>query len=74
MGWMRLVFLQNIYNQPWYNGRNEKDGVYVENKMSVLIGMPWMRQLRIKKSKCKRIQAIYLLLLFIIVYVRTNEF
>ena len=40
----------NIYSHPWYNGRQEKD-VYVENKMSLLVGMPWMRQLRVKKSK-----------------------
>ena len=65
------MFLPNVFNQPWYNGRDEKDDVYVENKMSVLIGMPWMRQLRIKTSKCKMIQAIYLLLSFIII-VRKN--
>ena len=25
--------------------------MYVENKVSLLVGMPWMRQLRVKKSK-----------------------
>ena len=49
-GWMRQEFLPNIYSHPWYNGRQEKD-VYVENKVSLLVGMPWMRQLRVKKSK-----------------------
>ena len=47
---MRQEFLPNIYSHPWYNGRQEKD-VYVENKVSLLAGMPWMRQLRVKKSK-----------------------
>ena len=47
---MGQEFLPNIYNHPWYNGRLEKD-VYVENKVSLLVGMPWMRQLRVKKSK-----------------------
>ena len=25
--------------------------MYVENKVSLMVGMPWMRQLRVKKSK-----------------------
>ena len=49
--WMRQEFLPNIYNQPWYNGLHEKDDMHIGNKMSILIGMPWMRQLRIRKSK-----------------------
>lgn len=40
-----------MYNQPWYNGIEEKEDVYIANKMCMLIGVPWMRQLRIKKSK-----------------------
>ena len=50
-GWLRQEFLPHIYNQKWYNGREENNDVYITNKMSILIGMPWMRQLRIKKSK-----------------------
>lgn len=50
-GWMRQGFLPNIYSQPWYNGLKDEKDVYIENKMSILIGMPWMRQLRIRKSK-----------------------
>ena len=34
----------------WYNGLEEKNEVYIENKMSILVGMPWLRQLRIKKG------------------------
>ncbi|KAL9954039.1 hypothetical protein ACROYT_G041527 [Oculina patagonica] len=50
--WLTQQFLPNIYNQPWYNGLEESNDVYIENKMSILVGMPWMRQLRIKKSSC----------------------
>ena len=50
-GWLRQEFIPNIYNQTWYNGLKEENDVYIGNKMSMLIGMPWMRQLRVKKSK-----------------------
>ena len=48
---MREQFLPNIYNQPWYNGDSNKKDMYIANKTSILIGMPWMRQLRIRNSK-----------------------
>ena len=49
--WFHQIFLPNIYNQPWYNGDEDRD-VFIGNKMSILIGMPWIRQTRIKQSKC----------------------
>ena len=48
---MKNEFILNIYNQAWYNGLEEKNDVYIGNKMSIMVGMPWLRQLRIKKSK-----------------------
>lgn len=48
--WLEEEFLPNIYGQPWYNGLKDKEDVYIENKASLLIGMPWMRQLRIQKG------------------------
>ena len=48
---MREQFLPNIYNQPWYNGDSNTEDMYIANKNSILIGMPWMRQLRIRNSK-----------------------
>lgn len=48
---MRQEFLPNIYDQSWYNGLEEKKDVYIINKMSILIGMPRMRQLRIHQSR-----------------------
>ena len=43
--------MQTIYNRLWYNGFEEKNEMYIGNKISILIGMPWLRQLRVKKSK-----------------------
>ncbi|XP_027041641.1 uncharacterized protein LOC113669763 [Pocillopora damicornis] len=51
--WLRNEFILNIYNQAWYNGLEEENDVYIGNKMSVLVGMPWLRQLRIKKKSCR---------------------
>ncbi|XP_022810198.1 uncharacterized protein LOC111347198 [Stylophora pistillata] len=51
-GWLTEKFLPNVYNLNWYNGLKEQNDVYIANKMSILIGMPWMRQLRIRKSRC----------------------
>ena len=48
--WLEEEFLPNIYGQPWYSGLKDKEDVYIENKASLLIGMPWMRQLRIQKG------------------------
>lgn len=50
-GWMGQYFLPNIYAGVWYNGEKEEEEVYIENKKSILLGMPRMRQVRVKKSK-----------------------
>ena len=49
-GWLRQEFLPNVYHRSWYNGLQDED-IYIGNKISILIGMPWMRQLRIKRGK-----------------------
>ena len=48
--WLEKDFLPNIYGRPWYSGLKDEEDVYIENKASLLIGMPWMRQLRIQKG------------------------
>ena len=35
----------------WYNGREERVSEYIGNKRSILVGMPRLRQLRVKQSK-----------------------
>lgn len=48
--WIGHDFLPKFYSQQWYNGLKDGENIYVENKMSILVGMPWMRQLRVKRS------------------------
>ena len=48
---MGQYFLPNIYAGVWYNGEKEEEEVYINNKKSILLGMPRMRQVRVKKSK-----------------------
>ena len=57
---MGQYFLPNIYAGVWYNGEKEEEEVYIENKKSILLGMPRMRQVRVKKSKlCFKFMAVY---------------
>lgn len=49
--WIEHDFLPKFYSQQWYNGLKDSENIFVENKMSILVGMPWMRQLRVKKSE-----------------------
>ena len=42
-----------IYASEWYNKDKVKEQEYVGNKMSILLGMPRLRQLRIQKGKFK---------------------
>ena len=47
---MRGVFVPGVYAGSWYNGRQEEQSVYIGDKRSVLVGMPLVRQLRVKPS------------------------
>ena len=49
--WLRTVFLPGVYAGVWYNGQVEKQSIYIGNKRSLLVGMPRLRQLRVKPSK-----------------------
>ncbi|XP_022808986.1 polycystic kidney disease protein 1-like 2 [Stylophora pistillata] len=50
--WLKKELISNIYNQAWYNGDEENNYLFTENKMSILVGMPWLRQHRIKIGSC----------------------
>ena len=39
-----------IYPNEWYNGEEAKKQEYINNKKSILLGMPRLRQLRIQKG------------------------
>ena len=49
--WLRTVFLPGVYAGFWYNRQVETRSMYIGNKRSVLVGMPRLRQLRVKPSK-----------------------
>ena len=43
--------MPEVFVDDWYNGEREKVSEYIGNKRSILVGMPRLRQLRIKESK-----------------------
>ena len=49
--WMINTFAPAIYTTSWYNGDEETNKVYISDKSSILIGLPRIRQLRIKKGE-----------------------
>lgn len=51
--WLRGQFVNGIYANEWYNGKIATKQEYINNKKSILLGMPRLRQMRIKKDACK---------------------
>ena len=50
--WVNGVLLPSFFNVTWYNGQpfEQKEG-FISNKKNFLMGMPRLRQLRLKKGK-----------------------
>lgn len=48
--WMSTNFTASVFGIRWYNGKEETNGIYISDKSSILLGMPRIRQLRIKKG------------------------
>lgn len=44
-------FVKDSYAGEWYNGKREETTEYIGNKISMLVGMPRLRQLRIREGK-----------------------
>ena len=42
--------MNGIYANEWYNGKIATKQEYINNKKSILLGMPRLRQMRIKKG------------------------
>ena len=42
--------MDGIYANEWYNGKIATKQEYINNKKSILLGMPRLRQMRIKKG------------------------
>ena len=49
--WMAVEFVPGIYAGTWYNGADEKLEEYIGNKWSLLVGLPRLRQLRVREGK-----------------------
>ena len=60
---MKQIFVPNVYAGFWYNGEKEIHEVYFENKMSILVGVPRMRQVRIITSNSNLLLHIMLTLI-----------
>ncbi|XP_044184816.1 polycystic kidney disease protein 1-like 2 [Acropora millepora] len=50
--WLRWQFVNGVYANEWYNGKIATKQEYINNKKSILLGMPRLRQMRIKKDTC----------------------
>lgn len=50
--WMRDTFVPGLYNTTWYNGLpfNYDEG-FISNRENFLVGMPRLRQVRIRPGK-----------------------
>lgn len=49
--WLINIFATGVYVGNWYNGDEEVNKVYISDKISILVGMSRIRQLRIRKGK-----------------------
>ena len=49
---MDEVLVPGLYDVTWYNGQPfEYNEGFISNKKNFLVGMPRLRQIRLKKSK-----------------------
>ena len=63
-------FIHDSYAGEWYNGQLEQTPEYIGNKVSMLTGMPRLRQLRIQEGKfLMSIIPIIIIIIFVIVLV-----
>ena len=66
-------FIHDSYAGEWYNGQLEQTPEYIGNKVSMLIGMPRLRQLRIQEGKFPTsVIAIIIIIIIVIVLVITS--
>lgn len=53
--WTEHRLIPSLYNATWYNGKHfEYEEGFISNRESYLVGMPRLRQLRIKEGKKKK--------------------
>lgn len=56
--WSKSQFFDSVFAGKWYNGKAERIEAYIGNKRSILVGMPRIRQLRVKPGKNAKRQTI----------------
>ena len=50
--WMKETFVPGMYNNSWYNGRSfEYNEGFIGNRENFLVGMPRLRQVRIRPGE-----------------------
>lgn len=48
--WLNNMLIPNLYAQNWYNNKMEDTKIYINDKRSILLGMPRMKQNRVEKG------------------------
>ena len=48
--WVEQTLVPGLYNNGWYNGKSGRAG-FLNDKMSFVVGVARMRQLRVKSGK-----------------------
>lgn len=48
--WLNNTLIPNLYAQNWYNNKMEDTKIYINDKRSILLGMPRMKQNRVGKG------------------------
>lgn len=46
--WLNNMLIPNLYAQNWYNNKMEDTKIYINDKRSILLGMPRMKQNRVE--------------------------
>ena len=68
--WVDNVLVPGLYDVTWYNGQpfQYKEG-YISNKQTFMMGMPRIRQLRIKKGEAA-VSSRYIFPIFILLAIK----
>ncbi len=53
------IFAPGIYATNWYNGDEQDNKAYISDKVSISIGMPRIRQIRIRQGKYRMKRSLF---------------
>ena len=54
--WMNQTLVPGLYSGVWYNGKRGQSG-FLDDKMSYVVGVARIRQLRVKSGKFSNVKA-----------------